>query len=123
MLESYSLIKKKRYQVVNFIQFLFLFLVLGGCTTVRISDSKGNIRIEKSFGFVSIQKSNDTEAITAEVTSFGYINTPLGHNIGYSNQSIIMSDSSCKVIVWLDDSVSEEQINQLQKISSVCFSK
>lgn len=98
-----------------------MLLALSACTTIKLTDSQGSIKIERSFGFASISPSNNSGAVTAQITSFGYILTPLGQNIGYSNHSILLSDSSCKVVVWLDDSLTEEEMAELKKINSICI--
>ena len=94
--------------------------MLSACTTIEISDSNGDIKIERSFGFASISPGQETSTITAKITNFGYASTPLGQNIGYSNHSILLSNPDCKVVVWLSDKLSQEEVMELKKLSSVC---
>jgi len=101
-----------------------IFIILAaGCSTIKITESSGKVRIERGFGFTSIHTTKGTNAVSAEISSFGYISTPLGQTLGYSNQSILITDPSCKVVVWLDGELSKEEVNKLKNISAVCFHK
>lgn len=102
------------------IVLLLVLFTLSACTTIEISDSNGDIRIVRSFGFASISPGQGTSTITAKITNFGYVSTPLGQNIGYSNHSILLSNPDCKLVLWLSANLSQEEIMELKKLSSVC---
>jgi hypothetical protein len=94
------------------------------CTTISITESSGNVIVERSFGFAKISPVADTSVITAKATSFGYISSPLGYSIGYSKQTVTTANDDCRIIVWVDEKIdSEEFLTELKKIENVCVSK
>ena len=96
-------------------------LILGGCSTIKITDCHGAISYEREFGFVSLNAHSSVEAIVADVSSFGYMDTPMGISIGYSKQSIAFLPENCKIVLWVKN---HEQLLELQElvgdIESVC---
>jgi hypothetical protein len=103
---------------------IFIIANLVACTTIKITDHNGAVRIERSFGFASIEAAPDAGVVSTEVSSLGYLSSPIGHSIGFSKQVVTSSDDACRVIIWLDDNVdSDELLETLQSIDSVCFIK
>ena len=100
---------------------LSLALCCGACTTIEIRNDRGDIRVERSFGFASVNVSPDAGLITARISSLGYVSTPLGHSAGWSRQSITASDGGCRIIVWIDERQDREAISrELESVASVC---
>ena len=95
-----------------------------GCTSIEIKQSDGSVQIERRFGFASIQVADDSKVVTAKVTSVGFFSSSAGHVIGYGNFSITNSDGSCRIIVWVDDSIDIQTLKKkLKPIDSVCLSQ
>ena len=94
------------------------------CTIIEITDKNDAVTVERSIGFASIKVAPDAGVVTAKISSIGYLSSPLGHIVGFSKQTVTSSDDSCRVIIWLDNSVdTDELFKKLQAIDSVCFSK
>lgn len=109
---------------LRLIILVFFIANLVACTTIRITDHNGTVRIERNFGFASIEAAPDVGVISTEVYSLGYLSSPIGHSIGYSNQVVTSSDGSCRVIIWLNDNMdSYELLETLKSIDSVCLIK
>jgi hypothetical protein len=110
-----------------FLKYIFLIsmsLFCISCTSISIIDKSGKIHIERSFGFASIGIADDSEMISAKISSFGYVSSPLGHNIGYSSQILSMSNDSCRIVVWIDENVDVDMlVKELGSVDSVCFLK
>jgi len=107
---------------LRLIILIFFIANLAACTTIKITDHNDAVRIERSFGFASIETAQDAGVVSTEVSSLGYLSSPIGHSIGFTKQVVTSSDDSCRVIIWLDDDVdSDELLEMLQSIDSVCL--
>ena len=101
---------------------IILIFSVSGCTILEITDQKGDVKIERSFGIASIKLEGDTGLITAKVTGLGYLSTPLGYSVGYSDQMIAVTDGACRVVLWVDDKVDLKELEvQIQSVNSVCL--
>ncbi|WP_089725461.1 hypothetical protein [Candidatus Thiosymbion oneisti] len=98
-----------------------LALILGGCTTIKITDRGGVVTIAREFGFASVQLHPETDALVAEISSLGYLATPIGQSFGYTKQFAAFLPENCKVILWVED---PEQVSAIKTllgdIESVC---
>lgn len=110
---------------VKGVKFMILFALLfacSACTTIEIVDRNGAVKVERSFGVCSIGIAPDAGVVTAKVVSLGYVASPLGYSVGYSKQTVTSSDDSCRVIIWVDDTIDEEAlIKQLKSVNSACI--
>lgn len=105
------------------ITLLFSLFVCSACTTIKIVDSNGSVKIEHNFGVSSIGIAPDAGAVTAKIMSLGYSASPLGYSIGYSKQIVTSSDESCRIIIWVDEKVNVDELkNQLKSVTSACIS-
>ncbi len=97
--------------------FLLIFplVILGGCTKITILDKEKTVSIHRSFGSIKINASPTTDVIIGEVTSFGYMASPIGVSIGYGNHSFAFLPERCHVVVWIDDNRNLSEINELIK--------
>lgn len=76
----------------------FVCLASAGCTTVRIVDATGGTSIRRSFGFVRIIANPRQSVVSAEVTSLGYASTPVGSAVGFTKESLILTDGKCRLV-------------------------
>jgi len=110
--------------LLKYIFLIFTALLCVSCTSISITDKNGKIQVERSFGFASIGVGDDSEMITARIKSVGYVSSPIGHNFGYSSQVLSISGESCRIVVWINESVNVEMLEkELSTVDSVCFSK
>ena len=100
----------------------FIFSACGGCTIIKIVDRNDSVRIERHFGVAEINVAPDAGAITANVSSLGYVASPVGHTFGFTRQSITSADDGCRVIVWIDDAVDRDELKaSLKSVESACY--
>ena len=103
---------------------VLVVLFSAGCTTIKVTDADGGVTIERSFGFASINPGPSAAVFTAEASSFGYISSPLGISVGYSDQTLTTANSECKIVVWVDEKVDQDKlIEELKQLEGVCISK
>ncbi len=102
---------------------LFPLLILsGGCTTIEVTEGADAVRIERRFGFASVRLPDDPGLVVVKVRGVGYVPGPMGHAVGYTNQSVALSDGGCAMVVWPDSSVDLERLSQeLAAIEGVCI--
>lgn len=84
-----------------------------GCTQISIQQSGGAVRVERSFGFATIAPPADGSAMVAEMTSFGYLASPIGTSVGYGHQQLAVMPESCHIILWVQDS---RELQELQTL-------
>lgn len=96
---------------------------LFGCTTVRIDSGPDNVRIERHFGALFVSVNNVNEAYSAQVSSIGISNTPMGFAVGYSNQSWVnMPKEHCRMVLWINSQTEFAEAKKLaQKIDKLCI--
>lgn len=94
-----------------------LLAALGGtaCTSITIVDREGSTRIERSFGFASVELHPGSEAVLAEITALGYHGGPLGVSLGFHHADIaaLPNAAACRLIVWPRDSDDIARLQQL----------
>ncbi len=100
---------------------LVSILFLQACTTIEITEAEGTVSIERRFGLSIIRPSEKAGVITAKISTLGYTSTPLGKILGYSNQSILLADESCRVVIWIGSRLSQEEKNTLRKLQTTCL--
>lgn len=85
------------------------------CTSITIVDREGNTRIERSFGFASVELHPGSEAVLAEITALGYHGGPLGISLGFHHADIaaLPDAAACRLIVWPRDSEDVARLKQL----------
>lgn len=104
--------------------YLSIVLCCSGCTTIEITDRDGSVRVERNFGIVTISPEPNSSVITAKVSGFGYVTSPLGHSLGYSKQTVTIANDQCRLIVWVDEKTDREKLSEeLQMINGVCISQ
>lgn len=82
------------------------------CTTVRITEGSGAVRVERHFGLVHIELAPSGEALLAEVSSLGYQAGPMGTSMGFAHTSLAALPKACRLVVWLEHPA---QIDALRK--------
>ena len=103
---------------------LSLSICCASCTTINIKNERGDVVVRRSFGFASIRISPDKGVVTAKVSSLGYISTPLGHSVGWTQQSITTTNDGCRVIIWIENYQDLDAIyDEVKNISSACALK
>lgn len=85
------------------------------CTSIAIVDREGNTRIERSFGFASVELHPGAEAVLAEITALGYHGGPLGVSLGFHRAEIaaLPGAADCRLVVWPRDSEDVARLKQL----------
>jgi hypothetical protein len=97
-------------------------VTLSGCTIIEVKSDDGSVRVERSFGFSAVQIAPDAGVVTARMTSLGYVASPLGVAIGASRQTIMTSDTKCRVTLWMERSQLDTEIyERLKSIPAVCL--
>jgi len=88
---------------------------------VAITDKEGIVSVQQGFGFVSIDANPSIDAVVAEITSLGYVSTPMGTSIGYSRHEIALLPESCKLILWVEN---KDNLTELRSLlgdnKSIC---
>lgn len=92
---------------------LLPLLWLSSCTTVSITNSDGAVRIERYFGVVSVELAPGTKAVVAEVSSIGYLASPMGDSVGFAHSTIAALSPECHLVIWLEQ---PEQIRWLNEL-------
>ena len=110
---------------LNYISVLpFLCLSLLSCTTVRVVQKDGSVSVERHFGFIEIKPIDNASIVTANVTSFGYASTPLGYNLGFSQQSVTTASEACHFVIWIDESTNQQEVIEvLETLDGSCVIK
>jgi hypothetical protein len=88
---------------------LALLLSAAACTTIRVSNQSGQVRVERHFGLVSIELAPSTSAVVAETTGFGYLSGPLGVTLGLAHSRIAALPEACRLVIWADSATSAER--------------
>ncbi len=77
--------------------------LLGACSVIQVVQKDGAVKVERSFGMVSIQVCPKNEGLVTSLTSFGIASTPLGITIGFARETLALLPETCKVAMWIDD--------------------
>jgi hypothetical protein len=88
---------------------LALVLSAAACTTIRVSDQRGQVLVQRHFGLVSIELSPSTSAVVAETSGFGYLSAPLGATLGLVHSRIAALPEACHLVIWADSATSAER--------------
>ncbi len=96
-------------------------LLFGGCTNITILDENGTVSVHREFGFVTLNASPDTDAIVAEMTSLGYMASPIGVSVGYGSHSVALLPENCRVVLWVKNEQDLAEFKSLvDDIPSIC---
>lgn len=107
---------------------LFSLLVLAvpaalasACTVIEVRDSEGTTTIERRFGFASINMEPGRHAVMARSTVLGVAGTPLGMDVGYSDQAVALLPARCHLVLWVEHPGQVEVLRrQLQDREDIC---
>ena len=91
-----------------------LVLHVCGCSTIRVSSGDGQVRVERRFGFASVQLAPGHDGVVAKVKSFGISHSPFGVSVGYAASAFAaFAPTSCRVVFWVED---EEQADRIRSL-------
>lgn len=101
--------------------YLLLVIALPACTVVKINSSEDVINVERGVGITNINTGENTSFIVYDVVGVGYVSTPMGYSLGYTKQTIALGSSECRVVVWVSKELTEQEIEKLKQIDSLCI--
>lgn len=100
-----------------------LALSLGACTVIELRAGPDDVRIERSFGFASIDVHPQRDAVVARTWILGLGQSPFGFSAGYADHEIAaLPPSTCRVVLWVDDAAQVEAFRTLlADVHDVCL--
>jgi hypothetical protein len=92
-----------------------------GCSTITVVDRDGVAKIERRLG-VTMIRADPSGTVIAEGRSLGFISSPAGNTLGYSDVSIGAFDNECRLVFWVKDAAEYRKIlAQAGKPESACI--
>ena len=102
-------------------QALCLLLVgLSSCTIIEVKSEGQEARIERTFGLTRLQLWPKSAPIVAKIKSFGFLDSPLGATLGYSEQVMAILPPSCRVVFWVESQEQFDRIKAVVDIEDIC---
>lgn len=101
---------------------IILPLSFCGCSTIRTQDADGRTTTRVSFP-VLITEITPTDAQIGNLQALGFVKTPLGTSVGYTQQQFVIDDKRCRVVVWANAQTNADAlIEKLTQLEGVCVS-
>lgn len=97
--------------------------LLVGCMTVRIDASGGQVRVIQHVGMLQIEVQPSEAALLGDLHGVGFVASPLGWTVGYTQQRWAAIGPQCRAILWVDGSsaVDDEVRRALVRLAGVCL--
>jgi hypothetical protein len=109
-----------RYHRIIFSIFLVNLLV--GCTSVNIY-SAGEVSTEWRLGFPLIKVETDGQSTVVKTQSFGFVSSPNATNIGYLNETFMVSGKECELVLFEPKTDDISDLRELVDLdNSICTS-
>lgn len=91
------------------------------CTTVSVRSAPDEVRVERHFGVAQVSLAPSTDAVVAEVRSWGISSLPLGFTAGYARQSIAALPARCRLVLWVENDAQLSTVDALLgDVKDVC---
>ena len=98
-----------------------LLPALAACTIVEIHSDPEAVRVERGFGFVTVDAGAPTQTTLIRVRGVGLVRTPLASTLGYAAHDLAVADGSCEVVVWVTRPQHIPALHQLTRdLNGVC---
>jgi hypothetical protein len=98
----------------------FALLGLSGCSVVEVSSAGEDALVARSFGVTRLYMQPESAPVVAKIRSFGFVESPLGISLGYSDQVIVALPPSCRVVFWIENEEQFERIKSLVDSNEFC---
>ena len=100
---------------------LMLGALLGGCSSITITEGDGTTRVDHAFGFARVEVTPGGQAVTARIESLGISDGPAGLGIGVSRQEFAAMGEECRVVLWVkDEKAARALIPRLDELNNIC---
>lgn len=104
---------------------LLLWLPASGiaCTVIELRGGPDDVRIERSFGFATLDVHPQRDAVVARTRIVGVGRSPFGFSAGWSDHEIAaLPQSDCRVVLWIEDPAQVETFRALiADVHDVCL--
>ena len=97
-----------------------LLLGISGCSVVEITSVGQEARVETHFGLTHLHMHPEQAPVVAKIRSFGFVETPIGATLGYSDQTIVAVPPSCHAVFLIENQEQFEQIKSLVGGKNLC---
>jgi hypothetical protein len=107
------------------VTLLVLWLPVSGaaCTVIELRAGPDDVRIERRFGFATLDVHPQRDAVVARTRIFGVGRSPFGFSAGWSDSEIAaLPPSDCRVVLWIEDRAQIEIFRTLiADVHDVCL--